>query len=189
MLRRFFFYLSRSKRAQRVLLSLPGAQKAAAQFVAGETLEQALAVVRELQRQGMLATLDHLGENVMTLDASRAACDDYLAILQEIVRQKLPSTISVKLTQLGLDLSETECRENLRALAEYASEIGDFVEVDMEDSGHTDGTLRIITELRRDYAAVGAVIQAYLFRSEDDVKKLIRHEVSVRPTWTRTTCA
>ncbi len=180
MLRQFFLYLSRSKRAQRLLLSLPGAQKAAAQFVAGETLPQALAVVRELQRQGMLATLDHLGENVTTLDAARAARDDYLAILKEIVRQKLPSTISVKLTQLGLDLSEPDCRENLRTLAEYAAEIGDFVEVDMEDSGHTDRTLRIILELRQNYPTVGAVIQAYLYRSEQDVRELIRHGVSIR---------
>jgi proline dehydrogenase len=163
-----------------LLLSLPGARRAARQFIAGETLPQALAVVLELQRRGMLATLDHLGENVSTLEAASVARDDYLTVLQEIVRQKLPSTISVKLTQLGLDLSETECRENLRALAECAAELGDFVEVDMEDSGHTDRTLRIITELRRDYAAVGAVIQAYLFRSEDDVKDLIRHRVSVR---------
>src|SRR3990172_4363790 len=122
MLRQFFLYLSRSKRAQRLLLSLPGAQRAARQFIAGETLEQAVEVVRRLQAKGMLATLDHLGENVSTLEQARAARDEYLEVLNEIVRQKLPATISVKLTQLGMDLSDSNCRENLRALVECAQQ-------------------------------------------------------------------
>ena len=180
MLRQFFLYLSRSKRARRVLLSLPGAERAARQFVAGETLAQAVDAVRVLQAKGMVATLDHLGENVTSLEQARAARDEYLEVLDEIVRYKLRATISVKLSQLGMDLSESECRENLRALVERAGEIGDFVEVDMEGSAYTGKTLEIITDLHRDHAAVGAVIQAYLYRSEDDVKRLIRHGVSVR---------
>jgi len=192
MLRQFFLYLSRSKRAQRLLLSLPGAQRAARQFVAGETLAQGVEAVRALQAKGMLATLDHLGENVSTLDQARAARDEYLEVLNEIVRQKLPATISVKLTQLGMDFSpdtsedisqatsDDDCRENLRALVECAQQIGDFVEVDMEGSVYTDRTLQIITDLHQSFSAVGAVIQAYLYRSENDVKELIRHGVSVR---------
>lgn len=180
MLRKFFLYLSRSKRAQRLLLSLPGAQRAARQFIAGETLEQAVEAVRGLEARGMLTTLDHLGENVATLDQARAARDEYLEVLNEIVRQKLPATISVKLTQLGMGLSDSDCRANLRALVECAGGIGDFVEVDMEGSAYTDRTLEIITELHQDYTAVGAVIQAYLYRSEEDARRLIRHGVSVR---------
>jgi proline dehydrogenase len=180
MLRQFFLYLSRSQRARRWLLRLPGAQRAARQFVAGETLAQAVEAVRALQSNGMVATLDHLGENVATLDQARAARDEYLEVLREIVRQKLRSTISVKLTQLGMDISEEACRENLRALVECAAEIGDFVEVDMEGSAYTDRTLQIVTEVHQDHSAVGAVIQAYLYRSENDVKKLIGHGVSVR---------
>jgi proline dehydrogenase len=180
MLRDFFLYLSRSKRAQRLLLSAPGAQRAARQFVAGETLAQGVEAVRALQAKGMLATLDHLGENVTTLDEARAARDDYLDILKEILRLKLPSTISVKLTQLGLDLSEDACRENLRALVEFAEQTGDFVEVDMEGSAYTELTVRMILDLRQSHWGVGAVIQAYLYRSENDVKELIRNGVSIR---------
>jgi len=180
MLRQFFLYLSRSKRAQRLLLSAPGAQRAARQFVAGETLAQAVEAVRGLQTRGMLATLDHLGENVTTLEEARVARNDYLEALKKILRLKLPSTISVKLTQLGMDLSESDCRENLRTLVEFAGRIGDFVEVDMEGSAYTDRTLHMIADLRKSYTAVGAVIQAYLYRSEKDVQELIRHGVSIR---------
>src|SRR3990170_4328677 len=106
MLRQTFLYLSRSKRTQRLLLSAPGAQRAARQFIAGETLAQAVEAVRALEARGMLATLDHLGENVTTLEQARAARDEYLEVLQEILRRKLPATISVKLTQLGLALTD-----------------------------------------------------------------------------------
>jgi proline dehydrogenase len=188
MLRQFFLYLSRSKRAQRLLLSLPGAERAARQFVAGETLQQAVAAVRALQAQGMVATLDYLGENVATLEQARAARDEYLEVLDAILRERLRSTISVKLTQLGMDVASADasgdrdaaCRENLRPLVERACKIDDFVEVDMEGSAYTDRTLAIITEVHREHAAVGAVIQAYLYRSENDVRELIRHGVSVR---------
>ena len=180
MLRQFFLYLSRSKKTQRLLLKAPGAQRVARQFVAGETLAQALDAVRKLQQQGMLATLDHLGENVRTAEEARRARDAYLEILKAILSQRLPSTISVKLTQLGMDISESDCRENLRVLVEFAEQMGDFVEVDMEGSAYTDRTLEIITDLRANYRAVGAVIQAYLYRSEEDVKELMRRKVSVR---------
>jgi proline dehydrogenase len=180
MLRTTFLYLSRSKKLQRWLLKMPGAQRLARQFVAGETLAQALGVVRKLQQQGMLTTLDHLGENVRTAEEARRARDAYLDILKAILSERLPSTISVKLTQVGMDISESDCRENLRALVEFAEQMGDFVEVDMEGSVYTDRTLEIITELRQSYSAVGAVIQAYLYRSEGDVKELIRRKVSVR---------
>ena len=167
-----------------MLLRLPGAQRAARLFVAGETLAQAVEAVRGLQAKGMVATLDHLGENVASLEQARAARGEYLEVLDEILHQKLPATISVKLTQLGLDLSgdgsESACRENLRALVERAAEIGDFVEVDMEGSAYTKKTLEIITDLHQEQWAVGAVIQAYLYRSEQDVKGLIGHGVSVR---------
>lgn len=180
MVRQVFVYLSRQKKLQRWLLGIPSAQKLASQFVAGETLDHALEVVRSLDEKGMLATLDHLGENVRTAEEARAARDEYREILKEILRQRQQSTISVKLTQLGLDISETDCRENLRALVEYAEKTARFVEVDMEGSAYTDRTLALIAELRRSYSAVGAVIQAYLYRSEDDARELIRHGACIR---------
>ena len=184
MLRSFFLYLSRQRRLERWLLVLPGARGLAKQFVAGETLPEAIAAVRELGRKGRQATLDHLGENIATTEQARAATEAYREILEEIARQKLDCSISVKLTQLGLDVSEEQCRENLRSLVERASELGNHVRVDMEGSAYTDRTLAIIAELQRagekTRGAVGAVIQAYLYRSEQDIGRLIEQRTTVR---------
>jgi len=180
MLRNAFLYLSRQKQLERWLLSFASARKLARQFVAGETIEEAVAAVRHLNRSGMLATLDHLGENVRSAEQAAAARDDYRGLLEEIARQQLQCTISIKLTQLGLDISEEQCRSHLRLLAEYAQQTANFVQVDMESSAHTDRTLAIIGELRRSYSSIGAVIQAYLYRSEKDVRQLIEQGTRVR---------
>jgi proline dehydrogenase len=188
MLRSFFLYLSRQRRLERWLLALPGARGLSRQFVAGETLAEAIEAVRELGRSGRQATLDHLGENIATPEQARAATEAYREILEEIARQKLDCSISVKLTQLGLDVSEDQCRENLRSLVERAAELGNHVRVDMEGSAYTDRTLAMIADLRADIGktsgktrdAVGAVIQAYLYRSEQDVRRLIEQKTTVR---------
>ena len=188
MLRSFFLYLSRQRRLERWLLALPGARGLAKQFVAGETLSEATEAVRNLSQNGRQATLDHLGENIATPEQSRAATEAYREILEEIARQKLDCSISVKLTQLGLDVSEDQCRENLRLLVERATELGNHVRVDMEGSAYTDRTLAMVADLRstygrthgKTYAAVGAVIQAYLYRSEQDVRRLIEQKTTVR---------
>ncbi|MBI1956475.1 MAG: proline dehydrogenase family protein, partial [Acidobacteria bacterium] len=183
MLRGAFLYLAQQKKVERCLLALPGAQRLANQFVAGETLAQAVKVVRGLNQKGILATLDHLGENVRSPEEAAAARDDYRRILQEIAREQLQSTISVKLTQLGLDISEAGCRANLRAVveqAEQAERTENFVQVDMESSAHTDRTLAILIELHQSCSAVGAVIQAYLYRSEDDVRQFLAQGIRLR---------
>ena len=188
MLRSFFLYLSRQRRLERWLLELPGARGLAQQFVAGETLSEAIEAVRNLSRNGRQATLDHLGENIATPEQARAATEAYRKILEEIARQKLDCSISVKLTQLGLDVSEDQCSENLRLLVERATELGNHVRVDMEGSAYTDRTLTLIADLRstsgrthgKTHAAVGAVIQAYLYRSEQDVRRLIEQKTTVR---------
>ena len=180
MLRSFFLYLSRQKRLEQWLLNHGGAQKLARRFVAGETLPEAMDVVRDLSRRGLLATLDHLGEEVRAVEEAAAATDDYKQILEEIARRQLPCTISVKLTQLGLDISEEHCRAHLRLLAECAQQTGNFAQVDMESSAHTDRTLALIAELRQDYSSLGAVIQAYLYRSDQDVRRLIEQGTRAR---------
>jgi len=184
MLRSFFLYLSRQKRLEKRLLALPGARRLAKQFVAGETLAEATEVVRNLGRAGRQATLDRLGENIATREQARAATEAYQEILEEIARQKLDCSISVKLTQLGLDVSEDQCRENLRALVERAAELGNHVRVDMEGSAYTDRTLALIADIQRTngrmHDAVGAVIQAYLYRSAEDVRRLIEQKTTVR---------
>jgi len=180
MLRTAFLYLSRQKRLERWLLALPGAQKLASQFVAGATLPQAMAAVRVLAQSGRTATLDHLGESVGSAEQARAATEAYRETLDEIARQRLDCSISVKLTQLGLDVSEEQCRANLRVLAERARQLGNHVRVDMEGSAYTERTLDIIADLRRNYDTIGAVIQAYLYRSEQDVRRLIEQQITVR---------
>lgn len=180
MLRRAFLYLSQQKNLERRLLRFSMARKLARQFVAGETLPEAMAAVGNLNRRGLLVTLDHLGENVHSLETAAAARDDYCQILEAIARHELQSTISVKLTQLGLDLSEERCRANLETVVACAERTSSFVQVDMESSAHTERTLALVQELRQRYAAVGAVIQAYLYRSESDLRELLRQNIRVR---------
>lgn len=180
MLRTFFLYLARQRGLERWLLRLPGARRLARQFVAGESLPEAMAAVRQLIGAGRLATLDHLGENVGSAEQARAATDAYREILEEIARQRLRCGISVKLTQLGLDISEELCRAHLRLLVERAQQQGSFVRVDMESSIYTDRTLALIAELHQSHSALGAVIQAYLYRSEQDVRRLIEQRIKVR---------
>lgn len=180
MLRSAFIYLSRRKTLQRRLLRLPGAGKLASQFVAGETLDQALAVARDLNQKGFLATLDHLGENVRTPEAAAAARDAYLEILAQIGLRRLQAQIAVKPTQLGMDVSEQDCLANLRALVEAADRTDGFVEVDMEGSAYTGRTLSVVRQLRRDHASVGVCIQAYLHRSEADLQQLVSQGIRVR---------
>ncbi len=180
MLRRAFLYLSRRKNVQQFLLRSAATRRLASRFVAGETLAEAVAVARDLNARGLRATLDHLGENVTSRAEAAAARDAYIEALAEIPRQQLRSGISVKLTQLGLDISEAECAANLRAVVRYAEETGSFVRVDMEGSAYTDRTLAIVTEVKQTHRPVGAVIQAYLYRSESDVRQLLSRGITVR---------
>ena len=133
-----------------------------------------------LNERGMLASLDHLGENVASREEAALARDAYLAALNEIARQRLQATISIKLSQLGLDISEIDCRTHLETLARSAEQHGSFVEVDMESSAYTDRTVALVTEMRRRFSSVGGVIQASLYRSEDDIRTLLRQGVRIR---------
>lgn len=180
MLRRVFLYLSRQNKVQQFLLRSAATRRLASRFVAGETLAEAVAVARDLNARGLRATLDHLGENVTSRAEAAAARDAYIEALAQIQRQPLRSGISVKLTQLGLDISEAECAANLRAVVRYAEETGSFVRVDMEGSAYTDRTLAIVTEVKETHRPVGAVIQAYLYRSESDVRQLLSRGITVR---------
>ena len=121
------------------------ARRTARRFIAGETLDEAIAVVRELNSRGILATLDHLGENVASREDARRAAREYQELLHRIADEEVQSTISVKLTQLGLDLDVEECLANLLRIVERAAESGDLVWIDMEGSAYTDGTLDLTT--------------------------------------------
>ena len=183
MLRSLFLYLSASTTARKTLMSLPFATRVARRFVAGETLDDAIRVVRTLNGKGILATLDHLGENVHTEADANRATQHYLDLLDRIAATGVNSNASLKLTQLGLDIGEEVCLGNVRRILERAKEHANFIRIDMEGSAYTDRTLRIYRTLRDDYSFiknVGVVIQAYLFRSEQDVRELATEGANIR---------
>src|SRR5262249_37261397 len=129
----------------------------------------------------ILGTLDHLGENVHSLEDAARSKNSYLEALSQIEHAALPATVSVKLTQLGLNFSEQACRANVRALVERARAIDSRVEIDMESRAYTDRTLRLVAELHSDFKGyIRAVIQAYLYRSEADVRTLSARGIPIR---------
>lgn len=180
MLRSILLWLSRNKMVRGWMTSLGVARRAARRFVAGETIDEAINVIRELNAQGIVATLDHLGENVETADDARRATDDYVKVLDAIGVSGVQSHVSVKLTALGLDLGDDVCRANVARIAAKAKEVGAFVRVDMESTDYTDRTLAIYRSLRDEYGNVGIVIQAYLYRSEADITALCQEGGKVR---------
>jgi proline dehydrogenase len=142
-------------------------------FVAGETLDDALAAVAALGRLGIPATLDRLGESAGGRDAAAAAADAYVEVLDAVAAAGVESTVSLKLTQMGLDLDPGLCRENLLRVLERARAHGNFVRIDMEDSSRTEATLGLYRRLRAEgWHNVGVVIQAYLYRSLADLESL-----------------
>ena len=156
------------------------ARRLSSRFVAGETLDQALAVARKLNAEGITVTLDHLGESVSTLEEAAEARDVYLRTLNAIHANGIQGNVSLKLTQFGLDLSYDQCLANVDQLVRRAAELGSFVRVDMESSRYTDRTLDLVHTLHARYGAVGVVMQSYLHRSERDVEKLCAAKIRVR---------
>jgi proline dehydrogenase len=144
-------------------------RRVANRYIAGETTDDALRVVAGLNARGFRATLDILGEHIHRMDQARRAIEAYMNLLEEIARAKADSTISIKLTQLGMKLDPPACLDMAARLVRRAAELNNFVRIDMEDSSCTTDTLRIYRELRRDFSNVGVVVQAYLRRTMDDV--------------------
>lgn len=180
MLRAFFIYLSQQKALRRWMEHSHVARPLTRRFVAGNTLEEALAVCAKMNAQGLLTTLDPLGESVSAREEAEASRDHAREALQQIAARGLQSTVSVKLTQLGLDIDKEFCYANARTLVQVARDTGSRVEFDMETSGHTDRTLEIVQRLHAEFGCVRAVIQAYLFRSEADITALNALQIPVR---------
>ncbi|GJM45068.1 MAG: proline dehydrogenase [Gemmatimonadota bacterium] len=149
-------------------------------YIAGETLDDALAVTRRLNEAGMATTMDLLGEHVSNQGQVDAAVAVYRQALSELARQGLDGNISVKLTHLGLKLDRPRCVQNVRSLVEAAAASKTMVRIDMEDSSTTSDTLEIYRELRETHDNVGVVLQAYLRRSEHDARELARMGARVR---------
>ena len=149
-------------------------------YIAGEKLEDAVATIRNLNSQKIMATIDLLGENITQQEEATRDKEMWFRILDTIEREKLDSNISIKLTQLGLKLDKEFCARNVQEIVAYAHKYGNFVRIDMEDSTCTDDTLDILYRMRQDYDNVGVVIQAYLKRSEADIRELARQGINVR---------
>jgi proline dehydrogenase len=178
--RSFFLFLSHLKWLRKWMETSSLARRLSTRFVAGETLDQALAVARTLNAEGITVTLDHLGESVSTLEEAAEARDVYLRTLDAIHTNGIQANVSLKLTQFGLDLSYEQCLANVDQLVRRAAELSSFVRVDMESSDYTDRTLDLVNTLHTRYGAVGVVIQSYLHRSESDVDKLCAARIRVR---------
>ncbi len=156
------------------------AQRLASRFVAGETLDQALEAGRKLNAEGILVTFDCLGESVTSLEEAAEARDVYLRTLEAIRQSGIRGNVSLKLTQFGLDFSLDECRANVERLVSQAEAANSFVRIDMESSAYTSRTLDLVRDLHSRHKAVGAVIQASLRRSREDVEDLCTRGIRVR---------
>ena len=154
--------------------------KVAARYVAGETLEQALHKVRELNGAGALVTLDLLGEEVAERQKATASVDEYVRILEQIHALGLDANVSIKPTMLGLKIDLGFCRESIERIVAKAKDLGNFVRIDMEDATTTDATLAIFRELFEKYGNVGVVLQAYMRRTLADIAALPPSGVNIR---------
>lgn len=180
MTRAFFLRLSQSQALREFMERSAFARRLNRRFIAGVTLAEEVAACQALAGEGLWSTMDHLGENVTSLADGEAARDAYLAALDEIAGRGLPSTIALKLTALGLDLSEEAAMGHLRVLAARARDIGSRVEVDMEDTRYTETTVRIVEQVGRETGVIRVAIQAYLYRTPEDIVRLNRAGVMVR---------
>src|ERR1700723_4075538 len=172
-MRALLLRLSESKRLAPLMMRNGVSRRVARRFVAGEKLDDALEAAREVNRALQLASLDLLGENVSDEAGARRAADEYIAIFDRIAQEHLDANVSLKLTQLGLDLSEDLCQELLEKIVAHAASQSNFVRVDMEGSAYTQRTVEMVKRVRSEYSNVGTVMQAYLYRTEKDVRDLL----------------
>jgi proline dehydrogenase len=181
MFRSFLIYLSKATWARQLVTRWQFAWRAASRFIAGETLDDAIRTIQALNARGINATLDHLGEHTTTPDESRRAVQDILRAIDAIQEAGVRANVSIKLTQIGLQLGEELCAENLRTILQYAGAKGNFVRIDMEDSPWVDVTLGLYHAMADcGLGNTGVVIQAYLYRSEQDVRGLAAQSGRIR---------
>ena len=175
-----FLYLSKSERFKKFLTSFQSFNNVTHRFVAGEDLADAVNAISRLNSNGISASFDHLGESITSEAETRQEVNEYLHVLDSIRDNGLDSNVSVKLTQLGLDVSQELCYSNTRMIVEAALRNNNFVRIDMEDSTKTDATLQVFKRLRAEFENVGIVIQAYLYRSEKDTEELLSLGARIR---------
>jgi proline dehydrogenase len=185
MLRRFLrtslISLSKAGWARKTAMGLGFTRRFARRFIAGETLDEAITVIQQLNDRGIQATLDFLGESTTSADEARAATTEIIRALEAIDKSGVRANVSIKLSQFGLVLDQELCRTNLRAILARAKELGNFVRIDMEDSSLTDATIAMWSwACDQGLDNVGIVIQAYLYRSEADINRILERGGRVR---------
>jgi proline dehydrogenase len=158
----------------------PIVKKISGRYIAGDTMDEAVETVRELNREGCVTTIDLLGESTESKADAAGKLKDYKKVVDALDEHGLAGGISIKLTSLGLTLNEELCRANVEEIVGYAGARGRFVRVDMEDSPYTEATLQIVEDAHRQHGNTGAVLQAYMRRSIDDAQRAIEAGFSVR---------
>ena len=183
MLRSFLISLSQAGWAHKLVTNWSIAWNVASRFVAGVTVGEAIRVVQELNAMGINVTLDQLGEHTSTVEEAEQATEDILQVFEEIEKAGVKANVSIKLSQIGMGLDEEICRQNLVRILEHVRKCGTFLRLDMEDTPYTDITLAMFyAMLQRGFSVsqVGVVMQAYLYRTEADVRKLLEYNAHLR---------
>ena len=175
-------YLSRQEGLKNFAAKFGLFKKLTTRFIAGETTDEAVAAIRDINARGCSASLDHLNESVSTVAATEAEVQEYLHLLELIDETGINSNVSIKLTQFGLDIDPELAYKNARRIVEDAARRGNFVRVDMEGSNVTQVTLDIFHRLRSEFGLneVGIVLQSYLFRTMDDARDLLKIPARIR---------
>jgi len=175
-------YLSRQEGLKNFAARFGLFKKLTTRFIAGETIDQAVAAIREINARGCSASFDHLNEGVQSVAGTEAEVREYLDVLAKIDESGINSNVSIKLTQFGLEIDSELAYRNARRIVEEAVRRGNFVRVDMEGSNVTQATLEIFKRLRSEFGLndVGIVLQSYLYRTMDDAKDLLKIPARIR---------
>lgn len=180
MLKTTLLYLAQNESMRKFVLSNKATRGVSRRFVAGEQLDEAIEATRTLNQQGMHVSLDHLGENVADEREALEAAQGYMSILDAIKATEVDANISLKLTALGLDISQDLCEQNITQILEHAQQFPLFVRIDMEGSAYTERTVHTTLRLHERFEHVGTVIQSCMYSSKQDVEQLIAQGVRVR---------
>lgn len=179
LLRNFFLFLSKNKTLTK-LAKKYGLRFGAARFVAGETIGQAVKVIKELNNKGLVVTIDYLGEFVDNEKEANEMADHCIEAIEAIGKEKLNSQLSLKLTSMGLDISDEIVLNNMNRIMEAAEKYNVFVTIDMEDYTRCEKTLEIFKQLKSRYNNIGTVLQAYLYRTVNDIQMLNEYSPNLR---------
>lgn len=175
-------YLSRQEGLKEFATRFSLFKKLTTRFIAGETTDEAVAAIREINERGCSASFDHLNESVSNVAATEAEVQEYLHVLELIEATKINSNVSIKLTQFGLEIDPELAYRNARRVVEDAAWRGNFVRVDMEGSNVTQATIDVFKRLRSEFGLndVGIVLQSYLYRTADDARELLKIPARIR---------